>query len=456
MLQQGLIEKILDYGLSHGADFTEVFAEDVSRSFVSMSGEKITDMVGGREQGVGIRLFFGDQLRYFYSEELEESALFRKMSALCRDRSGTVPVYRSGLTQKRKYTMNGAGASWTQKANLLKKCNLAGKEASDFVMSMDSSYQDMDQRVLIANSEGCYVEDRRQKTRLFIDAIAKDNGEIRSSYVGPGAMAGFEFYETIDPEAYARQAAKQAESLLHAKPCPVGRMPIVIANGFGGLFFHEVCGHSLEATGAAYDASEFSGRFGQKIASSKVTLIDDGSMADEWGSLHVDDEGIPTQKNTLIENGILRGYLVDRWNGRKLHMAPTGSSRRQSYRFAPTSRMTNTYIAPGTDKLDEMIRDVDQGLFVRNIYAGSVHPATGEFNFNTREAFLIENGKITVPVREATLIGTGGEILHKVDRVASDYKMGQGFCYSESGALFIGAGQPAVRISDITVGGDDV
>ena len=204
------------------------------------------------------------------------------------------------------------------------------------------------------------------------------------------------------------------------------------------------------------NGSEFSNQLGKKVASDQITLIDDGTMKGQWGSLGVDDEGVLPQKNVLIENGVLKGYLVDKFNGRRLGLAPTGSSRRQNYRYAPTARMTNTYIAPGSYKPEELIQATKRGIYVRNINAGSVDPITGAFNFNTSENYLIENGKIICPLTNATLIGTGSQILNKIDMVADDYEMGQGFCYAKSGALFIGAGQPTVRITDMTVGGKQV
>ena len=320
---------------------------------------------------------------------------------------------------------------------------------------MSTLYTDMDQQVFIANTEGLCARDRRNKTRLYIAATAKDGGSTGNSYIGPGAMRGFEYYEMIRPEDWAKKAAEGALNMLHAAPCPTGRMPVVIANGFGGLFFHEACGHSLEASAVADGASEFSGLLGQRVATDKVTLIDDGSMEGEWGSLHMDDEGNLTRRNVLIEKGILKGYMVDRFNGMKLGMEPTGSARRQNYRFMPTSRMTNTYIAPGEDSLEDMIASVERGIYVKSINAGSVNPETGAFNFNTAETYLIENGRIVKPVHGATLIGTGGDILKRVEMVGSDFELRQGFCYAASGAIYIGAGQPSVKISEMTVGGDE-
>lgn len=473
MIREETAEKILDYILSHGGEFGEVFCErrlytQMNRIATGKTDGKTEGVSCGMEAGTGVRIFRGDACIYLYTDGWKEEDLFRLLreewgaaeGAGDRARWQDARVrYAAGSCGGAEPSLRAdariAGAGLSEKEALLIRCNLAGLSASDKIVRMRSRYVDMDQTVFIANTEGCSVYDRRQKTRLHLTATAKDGAEQQSSYVGPGAMRDFGYYETISPEDYARTAAEGAVRLLGAAPCPTGRMPVVIANGFGGLFFHEACGHSLEAKAAADGASEFSGKLGMKVASEKVTLIDDGSMAEEWGSLHIDDEGIPTRKNVLIENGVLKGFMTDRFDGRKLGLLPTGSARRQSYRFAPVSRMTNTYIAAGSDRFDEMIASVERGLFVKSINAGSVNPPTGEFNFNTGETFLIENGRITKPVHSATLIGTGGDILKKVEMVGDDYLMGQGFCYAASGAIYIGAGQPCVKISEMTVGGDE-
>lgn len=457
MLSQNLMEKILDYAVSHGADFAEIFCEDVRRSNLTVLGEKILNSSSGREKGVGIRLFKGLESAYLYTSDLSEAEIFRLLEETCRYRDGSFE--RAALEAMRRVSLNPISRypqsiSLKDKMALANRVVSAGKKADETVSQVRVNYVDMDQKVWIANSEGLFVEDNRVKTRLHMTVFCEEGGDRQSSYVGPGAMKGFEFYDEINVEDYVKQAAKKAKAMLHAKACPTGRMPVIITNGFGGLFFHEACGHSLEASGVAKGNSEFSGKLGQKVASDKLTLIDDGSIPGQWGSLKVDDEGVPTQKNVLIENGILKGYMVDKLNARRMGCAPTGSSRRQSFRFAPTSRMTNTYIAPGESTPEEMIAATERGIFVNSINAGSVNPATGEFNFNTSETFLIENGKITTPVRSATLIGTGGDILQKVDMVGNDYALGQGFCYAASGALYIGAGQPTVRVTEMTVGGD--
>ncbi|MDO4265986.1 MAG: TldD/PmbA family protein [Eubacteriales bacterium] len=463
MIKETTAEKILDYILSHGGDFGEVFCEQklyTQMNMISQGREHFRPeaVSSGCEAGTGIRIFQGGASIYLYTNAEDEASLF----GLLKEKWGKTPAAMDGNLQCGKacgnesgYAGEICGASLTGKASLLCRINRAGFAASERISRMRTRYIDMDQSVLIANTEGVMAHDRRVKTRLHITATAQDGNETQSSYTGPGAMRDFGFYQELNPERYAGKAAEDAVRMLHAVPCPTGRMPVVIANGFGGLFFHEACGHSLEASAAADGASEFSGKIGQQVAAPGLTLIDDGSMPDAWGSLHIDDEGIPTRKNVLIENGILRGFMTDRWNGKRLGLAPTGSARRQSYRFAPTSRMTNTYIMAGTDKLSDMIASIDRGIYVKSINAGSVNPPIGEFNFNTSETFLIEHGEITKPVHSATLIGTGGDILKRVEMIGDDYDIGQGFCYAGSGAIYIGAGQPSVKISEMTVGGDE-
>ena len=222
---------------------------------------------------------------------------------------------------------------------------------------------------------------------------------------------------------------------------------------FGGVIFHEACGHSLEASGVAYGQSQFAGKLGQKIANEKVTAIDDGTIPNAWGSINIDDEGTPARKNVLIENGVLKSYMIDKFNGRRMGMESTGNARRQSYAYTTTSRMTNTYIAPGNDKNEDIIASIEYGLYAKEMGGGSVNPVTGEFNFAVNEGYLIRNGKICEPVRGASLVGKGSDVIQNIDMVGSDLDMGQGMCGSSSGSVPTNVGQPLVRVSSITVGG---
>ena len=343
--------------------------------------------------------------------------------------------------------------SYAKKLDVINRALNAGKEYSPEIGQVSVRYLDMCQDVLIANSEGIYAEDRRVKTRLATTAFAHGKNGVASGWQGPGAMRGFEYYDSLDVEGYARESARIAIAMLHAEKCRGGRMPVVVANGFGGLIFHEACGHSLEASSVANGTSEFSGKLGQAIASPLVTLVDDGTIPNAWGSLAVDDEGTPTKKNILIEGGMLKLYMVDRLNARRMGAELTGSGRRQNYRFAATSRMTNTYIEAGKTPEKDIIANTERGLYVRYINGGSVNPATGDFNFAATESYMIEDGKITTPLSGATLIGNGNQVLKNVDMVGDNPAIGEGYCFSRSGALFIGAGQPTIRVCEMTVGG---
>lgn len=460
MLERSYMEKILDYAVCHGADYGEVYYEDARRSNLVMLNDEITSHSVGREKGIGIRMFRENESYYFYSSDVSEKAVFSLLHENWKEQQqqaernplGFLRQYGTGERPKEREK-----AEVRRKQALLTGCLKAGRQEDSCIVQARGTYLEMDQKVELANTEGVYVKDRRKRDRLHLTMYAQsETGEREQSYTGPGTGLGIDYFDCIDIEEIAKNTARDAKKMLGAKPCPAGKMEVVIGNGFGGLFFHEACGHSLEASGLIQNGSEFSNQLGKKVASAQITLIDDGKMAGQWGSLGVDDEGILPQRNVLIENGILKGYLVDRFSGRRLGLAPTGSARRQNYRYAPTARMTNTYIAPGAYKPEELIHATKRGIYVKNINAGSVDPITGAFNFNTSENYLIENGKIICPLTNATLIGTGSQILHKIDMVADDYKMGQGFCYAKSGALFIGAGQPTVRITDMTVGGKQI
>lgn len=458
MLKKQYIENILDYAISAGADYAEVFFEDTERTNLSILNKQVTNISCGRESGIGIRILKGVSEEYLYSADTDEETVFALMKKYWKQgetsdkRMPLCEVHPHDLGKIRSFPGDMA---LNKKVKHLKDIVAAGMGTEPCIVQGRAAYVDMDQRVQIANTEGTYAEDRRVGTRVRFIMVAEGR-DRQTGFTGPGAMTGPEFFETVKPEEYAKKAAHSAKSMLGARPGPVGRMPVIIANGFGGLFFHEACGHSLEGRSVADGCSEFAHMLGKRVASEKVTLVDNGAIPGEWGSLGIDDEGIPTRKNILIENGILKGYLLDRLNAKRMCMEPTGSARRQNYRFAPASRMTNTYIEPGTDKFADMLRSVEKGLYVKDINAGSVDPVTGEFNFNTGETYLIEHGEITVPLSSATLIGRGMDILKKIDMVSDDFAIGQGYCYAGSGQLHIGVGQPAVRITEMTVGGKDI
>jgi TldD protein len=321
------------------------------------------------------------------------------------------------------------------------------------ITQTEGMYASVIQDVLIANSNGLWAEDRRVRTRVMAKAVASSENEKQSAYLGPGAKKGYELMADMDMEALGRKVAKTAVTMLKAELCPSGRMPVVIDNGFGGVIFHEACAHSMEATSVAKKASVFTDKLGQPIASPVVNAVDDGTLPGEWGSINIDDEGTPARKNILIQNGILKSYMVDYLNGLKMATPSTANSRRESYKHAPTSRMTNTYILPGHETPEAIIADTPHGLYAKQMGGGSVNPATGEFNFAVLEGYLIKDGQLAQPVRGATLIGKGSEVLLDIDRVADNLAFGQGMCGSVSGSVPTNVGQPLIRIKQMTVGG---
>ncbi len=309
------------------------------------------------------------------------------------------------------------------------------------------------QHVLIANSEGLWTEDDRNYSRVYVSSIAANGSEKQTGSEGPGGFAGYEFFNSLDPKQLGEDTARRAVTMLKAKYAPSGKFPVVIDNGFGGVIFHEACGHALETTAVAKGASVFADKMDKQIANPVVTAIDDGTIPNEWGSENIDDEGLPTQRTVLIKDGILKSYMVDRLGSVKTGHKPTGSGRRQSYKFAPASRMRNTYIANGESNLEDMIASIDNGIYAKKMGGGSVMPGTGNFNFAVSEGYLINNGKITDPVRGATLIGNGAKALHKISMVGNNLDLAQGMCGSVSGSIPTNVGQPAIKIDEIVVGG---
>lgn len=459
MLSKALIEDLITAALSTGGDFAEIFVEQKRNTTLNLTGGKLDESVAGRDFGVGIRIFSGLNSVYAYTNEHTRERLLplarQAAQAIKGSRQGDLTLNLTTTPSPGLHVIkaNPFDVDLTRKVAVMRQAYAAARAYSEEISQATVRYLDEDQQVLIANSEGVYVEDRRVRTRLAITAVASNGSQSQTGFYGPGAHMGFEFFDTIDVSRYAREAARTAVTMLHADECPSGRFPVIIDNEFGGVIFHEACGHGLEATSVAKKASVFADKIGQQLAPSIVTYIDDGTIPNAWGSQNYDDEGALCRKNVLIENGVLKGYMIDKLNARRMGMAPTGNSRRQSYKFAPTSRMTNTYIAPGKSTPEEIISNTEFGIYAKYMGGGSVQPATGEYNFAIREGYIVRNGKIAEPVRGATLIGTGIETLGKVDMVSHNLDHGQGMCGSMSGSIPVNVGQPMIRVSEITVGG---
>ncbi|WP_163192477.1 TldD/PmbA family protein [Clostridium thermarum] len=458
MLSKDIVKEVLGRALSSGGDFAEVFAEDKISNNLNLMDGKMEKIVSGRDFGVGIRIFKGLRSIYVYCNDSSRAALLESATKAAQALGDLKEGMDVNLTERINTNIHPilfvpSSVASNRKIEVMKRAYLSAKDYSSEISQVIVTYIDSDQKILIANSEGLYTEDRRIRTRLSIRSIASDGIENQTGSEAPGRAQGFEIFQSIDPEYFGREASKSAVIMLHARNCPAGRMTVAIENGFGGVIFHEACGHALEATSVAKGNSVFAGKLGQKIASDKVTAIDDGTLSGEWGSANIDDEGNFTRRNVLIENGILKGYMIDKLNGRRMGMQPTGSSRRESYRYAPTSRMTNTYIAPGQDNDEDIIASISEGLYAKKMGGGSVNTVTGEFNFAVAEGYLVKHGKIQEPVRGASLIGMGADILMKIDMVGKNLAHGQGMCGSSSGSIPANVGQPLIRVSEITVGG---
>ena len=458
MITRALAESVLACAMSGGADFVELYGEITRNNSVILMNGKIDRATDNLISGVGIRAFLGTKTVFASTSDLSPEGLMkcaRAVAAAMGEIKGNISV---NLTERIFPNIHPARVIPTSvdakvRADLLRAGCFAAKEYDPAIVQVTGNLMGVDHTILVANTEGLYTTDRHVRTRIAVSAVASNGSENQSGSDSPGAGVGLEFFDTVNPADVGREAARQAMVNLRADYCPAGTMMVAIENGFGGVIFHEACGHSLEATSVAVGASQMAGKLGQQIANPKVTAIDDGTIPGAWGSVNIDDEGTPTQRNVLIENGILKSYLIDRLGSRRMGMAMTGSGRRQGYSFEATSRMTNTFIANGPDKNEDIIASMEYGLYCRKMGGGSVNPLTGAFNFAVTEGYLVKNGKICEPVRGASLIGTGSEILQNIDMVGQNLERAQGMCGSASGSVPTDVGQPLIRVSTITVGG---
>ena len=330
--------------------------------------------------------------------------------------------------------------------------NIRGKD--ERINQVNIILQNVKQNVTIARENGLHKSEERERTRLYITVSFKDNDKTCNNTYSYGKTIGFDILDEINFDEVIPELVSEGLDKLYATPCIGGDMPVIIENGFGGVIFHEACGHAMEATSVADGLSVLSHDLGNKIASDVVTIIDDGTLAGKWGSSIIDDEGRETKRNVLIENGVLKGYLIDEINNRKMNMKPTGSSRRECYLYAPTSRMNNTYLEKGNDSFVDMIKDIKLGLYAKRMGGGSVSTETGDFNFACDLAYMIRDGKIAECVKSASLIGNCKDILKNVVMVGDNLDLGQGMCGSISGSVPVNVGMPRIKVSKILVGGE--
>ncbi|MEB3299564.1 MAG: TldD/PmbA family protein [Candidatus Sericytochromatia bacterium] len=452
-LDASLVREVLDEALAKGASFAELFLEDTVSRRLALVDTRPKDVSFAQSFGVGLRLIRGHRSTYGYTSDVSPASLLE----LARSLAASDPA--EGCTTAAPLCAESAGGvtedEWDAacRIDLLRRADRAARATDSRISQVEASVEETTQRILVANSEGLWATEVRPYARLFVQAIAAEGSVQQVASRSPGRAEGFSFLHGLEVEALAEEAAAAAVVMLTADHCPAGRMPVIIDKGFGGVIFHEACGHLLETTSVAPGASIFAGRLGQSIAHPAVTAIDDGTLEGEWGSIGVDDEGMPSQRTVLIREGVLEAYLADRIGAERVGVPRTGSARRQSYRFAPASRMRNTYIAPGRASLEELISEIPYGLYARRMGGGSVVPGTGDFNFSVREAFIIRDGKVAEPVRGATLLGNGADILMRISKVGQDLELAAGMCGSISGSIPVNVGQPPLRVDEITVGG---
>ena len=460
MISKKLAIDVLNESLSTGADYAEIFFEDSTYFATSLENGRVETSASGSACGVGLRLLKENQCVYGYTNDLSKKGLFDLANSLNKsfhsERLITVTKLDMIRCKNRNpVTNNYDGITREEKIALLKK-GIAEieKDKDPRIVRYLAHFLNNHRFVAVFNSKQKWFKRESEFGRLVFNVIAADQNGFETAFEGPGCQQDISYFKSkIDVVALARKTVDTALKMLTAQECPSGKMPVVIGNGWGGVLFHEACGHALEASAVAKGLSCFSGKVGEMIASPLVTALDDSTIPQAWGSIDIDDEGNLGEKRVLIKNGKLMDYMIDDFNGRRMGRSGNGACRRQNYRYCPTSRMSNTYIANGKSTPEEIIAATKLGLYTVGFNGGSVDPSTGEFNFGCSEAYIIRDGKICEPVKGATLIGHGDEILKKIDMVGNDLALGQGMCGASSGSIRTNVGQPTIRISEVTVGG---
>ncbi|MGH2375110.1 MAG: TldD/PmbA family protein [bacterium] len=461
MLNEALVSDTLSRAA--GADFAELYVERWRRRALRLLNGEVKEATSGLEYGAGLRLFYGNEVAYGYTNDLTSSGLRELTAHLTagRGRAGTVDARGCGGLDFRKVAAQALHDPEIRfeahpkryRVERLLEADSATRVAPE-IREVEPSLLEWEQDVLLANSEGTWAEDRRVRTRLSVVAIAQDDGQLQTGVASHGMSVGLELLDRYPPTTLGRKAGQQAMINLRARAAPAGTMPVILGNAFGGVIFHEALGHLLETTTVAKKSSVLSDMLGQQVASPVVTYIDDGTTPHGWGSSEFDDEGARTERTVLIENGILKSYMVDRWGARLTGYRPTGSGRRQDYTLAPTSRMRNTFIAPSQTPVAKLFEGIDFGLYAREFRGGQVKPGSGEYNFGVQEAYLIRHGRVDEAVRGAMLVGKGPDTIKRVVAVADDLEMGVGMCGSLSGSIPVEVGQPHVLVSELVVGGE--
>lgn len=457
-MEQKELQQILAAALACGADFAEIFIEEKESTAISCEDGKIEKINTGTELGMGIRVIAGESTSYVHANAVTlENGISMATLAGQIAQSGKGTMVQEFIPKQTDaspaLTEHPRTVPFDKKVALIRKVDAAARNYDAAIQQVVIGYSDIVQHVQIANSKGVCVEDDRVYVRLACNSIARKDDLIQTGFASLGGNCGFELFTDQEVEALGETAAGRAILLLSAEPCPTGIMPVVLSSEAGGTMVHEACGHGLEGDLVYKGMSAYAGKIGEKVASEKVTVVDDATMPGKYGSYGYDDEGTPAQKTVLIENGILQQYMSDYKIAETCGYPATGNGRRESYRHKPVTRMSNTYIAPGTDRVEDIIASVAFGLYVKHMGGGQVNTLNGDYVFDVSEGYLIENGKITRPVRGATLAGNGPESLKNVEMVGDDLGFAIGTCGKYGQRVPVADAQPTLKINGLTVGG---
>lgn len=458
VLDEAVVRDVLRTALRSGGRFAEIFAEERWSTSIRLDDRRIEELTEGTDRGAGIRVVAGDTSAYAYSNRLDPAALAEAAeAAAAAARGGSSPdvvaLRRRAPAASAPTIEPVAEVPRGRKVAWLREAEEAARSHAPEVRQVVVGYGDSVQRLLVASSEGTWAEEERHRVRLIAQVVASRDGVVQTGFEGPAALGGAEVLDAHPPAATGAEAARIAVTMLDGVPAPAGEMPVVVGPAGGGVLFHEACGHGLEADTVGKEASVYRGRLGERLASTLVTGVDDSTVPGAWGSFALDDEGTPAARTVLFEEGVLVGMLYDRFWAGKDGAALTANGRRQSYAHLPIPRMTNTSILPGASDPDDIMAGTDGGLYAKALGGGQVNPATGDFVFGVTEAYLIEGGRITTPVRGANLIGNGIDILAAVDAVADNFGSRPGTCGKDGQGVPVTTGSPTLRIARMTVGG---
>jgi TldD protein len=459
LIEPELAQRVLAAALANGGDLAEVYCEERSGLALSIDEQRLERAQQGRERGAGVRVISGETTYFAHVDGLAEADLVgaaeAAAAAFSGDRREPRAIAAAESPQLQEIEIPPEEVDAERKAEILRAADETARSQGGAIAQVQASYAEARRRVDVANSDGLHALDDRTRVRLGVQVVAVRDGVTETGFETLGGHRGFELVEA-DGLRIAKEAGEKALIMLDADPAPAGTMPVVVGGGFGGVLFHEMTGHGLEADAVQKGASVYSGKMGEQVAEPIVNAYDDGLLAGEWGTNAIDDEGTPSNKTQVIEDGKLTSYLYDLFRARRDGATPTGNGRRESFRHLPIPRMTNTYIAPGDAKPDELIAEIPKGFYAKSFAGGQVDPATGDFVFGVSEGYLITDGKVGKACRGATLIGNCLDALRAIDGVADDFEMKTGFCGKDGQRVPVGTGQGHVRIRELTVGGTSV